>query len=196
MGIGGPAGLPSPGHAGDVTRAVFLDRDGVLNRAVLKDGLPTPPRSVQDLEVLPGVPEALAALKSAGFRLVVVTNQPDVARGTQRREEVEAINGALLRDLPLDVVKVCYHDDADRCACRKPAPGMILEAAAELGVDLSRSYMVGDRWKDIEAGQRAGTTTILIENEYPERRPGQPGARVRSLRDAAEWILEREKVEP
>jgi D-glycero-D-manno-heptose 1,7-bisphosphate phosphatase len=182
-----------------VTRAVFLDRDGVLNRAVLRDGLPFPPRSVHDLEVLPGVPEALAALKKAGFRLVVVTNQPDVARGTQTRQEVEQINGALLGQLPLDAVKVCYHDDKDHCACRKPAPGMILEAAEELSVELSRSYMVGDRWKDIEAGQRAGTTTILIENEYPEKRPGNPAARVKSLKEAADWILgreipEREKV--
>ncbi len=178
-----------------MTRAVFLDRDGVLNRAGLRDGLPFPPRSVQDLEVLPGVPGALAALKAAGFRLVVVTNQPDVARGTQKREEVEAIHRALLRDLPLlDSVKVCYHDDADECECRKPAPGMILQAAAELGVDLARSYMVGDRWRDIEAGERAGTTAILIENDYPEKRPATPAARVKSLREAADWILEREKA--
>jgi D-glycero-D-manno-heptose 1,7-bisphosphate phosphatase len=177
-----------------VSRAVFLDRDGVINRAVLRGGLPFPPQSVQDLEILPGVPEALALLKSAGFRLVVVTNQPDVARGVQTREEVEAIHGALRKTLPLDDVKVCYHDDADRCSCRKPAPGMILEAAREQGVDLARSFMVGDRWKDIEAGERAGTVTILIENEYPEKRPGTAAARVRSLREAAEWILAREKA--
>jgi D-glycero-D-manno-heptose 1,7-bisphosphate phosphatase len=177
-----------------VIRAVFLDRDGVINRAVLSAGLPHPPQSVQDLEILPGVPEALALLKSAGFRLVVITNQPDVARGAQTREEVEAIHDLLLRTLPLDLVKVCYHDDADRCSCRKPSPGMILEAARDLEVDLSRSYMVGDRWKDIEAGERAGTTTILIENEYPEKSPGNAAARVGSLRDAADWILAREKV--
>jgi len=90
-------------------------------------------------------------------------------------------------------VKVCYHDDADRCACRKPLPGMLLEAAADLHLDLSLSYMVGDRWKDIEAGERAGTTTILIHNEYPEKKPGKPAATVGSLREAAEWILSREK---
>ena len=178
-----------------MSRAVFLDRDGVLNRAVIRDGLPFPPRSVQDLEVLPGVQQALDRLKRAGFCLVVVTNQPDVARGTQSREEVEAINDALRRELPIDVVKVCYHDDGDHCACRKPAPGMILEAAAELEVDLSRSYTVGDRWRDVEAGQRAGTTAILVENEYLERKPGTPAARVRSLKDAVEWILAQEKVE-
>jgi D-glycero-D-manno-heptose 1,7-bisphosphate phosphatase len=177
-----------------VTRAVFLDRDGVINRAVLLNGLPHPPQSVQDLEILPGVAEALALLKAAGFRLVVVTNQPDVARGSQTREAVEAINGALRRALPLDAVKVCYHDDADRCSCRKPAPGMLIQAAEELGVDLGRSYMVGDRWKDIEAGRGAGTTTILVENEYPEKKAGNAAARVGSLREAAEWILERERA--
>ena len=175
-------------------RAVFLDRDGVINRAVLRGGLPFPPESVQDLEVLPGVPEALELLRTAGFKLVVVTNQPDVARGRQTRAEVEAIHGFLTRTLPLDAVKVCYHDDADRCACRKPLPGMILEAAVELSVDLARSYMVGDRWKDIEAGERAGTTTILVENEYPEKKAGNPAATVGSLREAAEWILAREKM--
>ncbi len=177
-----------------VNKAVFLDRDGVINRAVLRGGLPHPPESVQDLEILPGVGDALALLKSAGFRLVVITNQPDVARGTQTRAQVEAIHELLLRTLPLDGVKVCYHDDADGCSCRKPSPGMILEAARDLDVDLARSYTVGDRWKDIEAGERAGTTTILIENEYPEKKPGNAAARVGSLREAAEWILAKEKV--
>jgi D-glycero-D-manno-heptose 1,7-bisphosphate phosphatase len=176
-----------------MTRAVFLDRDGVINRAVLKDGLPYPPQSAQDLEILPGVAEGLALLKAEGFALVVVTNQPDVARGVQTREEVEAIHAVLRDMLPLDSVKVCYHDDADKCSCRKPLPGMIIEAARELGVDLSRSYMVGDRWKDIEAGERAGTTTILIENEYPEKKPGRAAVRVQSLREAAAWIITKEK---
>jgi D-glycero-D-manno-heptose 1,7-bisphosphate phosphatase len=178
-----------------VSRAVFLDRDGVINRAVLRGGLPFPPQSVQDLEILPGVPEALALLKSAGFQLVVVTNQPDVARGAQTREGVEEIHTVLRRALPLDAVKVCYHDDADECACRKPAPGMILEAARDLAVDLSRSYMVGDRWKDIEAGRRAGTTAILIDNGYDEKKAENAAARVGSLREAADWILEREKTD-
>ncbi len=178
-----------------MNRAVFLDRDGVINRAVLRDGLPHPPQSVQDLEILPGVGDALARLKSAGFRLVVITNQPDVARGTQTRARVEAIHELLLRTLPLDGVKVCYHDDADGCSCRKPAPGMILEAARDQEVDLARSYTVGDRWRDIEAGERAGTTAILIDNEYPEKKPGNAAARVGSLREAAEWILAKEKVQ-
>jgi D-glycero-D-manno-heptose 1,7-bisphosphate phosphatase len=192
-GAGDSGTLNGAEYVAVLNRAVFLDRDGVINRPVIRNGLPFPPESVQDLEVLPGVPEALALLRAAGFRLVVVTNQPDVARGRQTRAEVEAIHASLTRTLPLDAVKVCYHDDADGCTCRKPLPGMLVQAAADMGLDLSRSYMVGDRWRDIEAGERAGTTTILIENEYPEKKPGKPAATVGSLREAAEWILAREK---
>ncbi len=115
-------------------RAVFLDRDGVLNRAVVRDGKPYPPASLEELEILPGVAQALKELRDAGFLNVVVTNQPDVATGKQRREVVEAINASLSEKLTLDVIKVCYHADADNCACRKPKPGMLLEAARELAV--------------------------------------------------------------
>ena len=171
-----PGGFPRPGRGASTARCCGT-------------GFPIRPNPCRIWKSFRACGRPSPLLKSAGFRLVVVTNQPDVARGTQTREEVEAIHELLLRTLPLDAVKVCYHDDADRCSCRKPAPGMILEAAAELDVDLSRSYMVGDRWKDIEAGERAGTTTILIENEYPEKKPGNAAARVGSLREAAEWIM-------
>jgi D-glycero-D-manno-heptose 1,7-bisphosphate phosphatase len=119
----------------------------------------------------------------------VVTNQPDVGAGTVRREAVEAIHAHLLQDLPIDVVKVCYHVEADRCVCRKPAPGMILEAARELGVNLQKSFMVGDRWRDIAAGQRAGCSSFFIDAGYAEKRPEQPYVAVNSLRNAADLIL-------
>jgi len=167
--------------------AVFLDRDGVLNRAVVRDGKPYPPASLEALEILPDVPHALARLKKAGYRLVVVTNQPDVARGEQDQRVVEAINGALRSSLPLDEVRVCYHDDRDRCACRKPNPGLLLQPPAH---DLSRSVMVGDRWRDIEAGIRAhARATVLIERGYDEACPVAPDVRVGSLAEAADWIL-------
>src|SRR3989338_8918354 len=140
-------------------RGVFLDRDGVLNRAFVRDGKPYPPSTLAELEILPGVPEALALLRAEGFRLVVVTNQPDVARGTQTRKTGELLHAALLARLPLDEFRVCYHDDADHCACLKPAPGLLLQAAQELELDLASCFMVGDRWRDIEAGRRAGCTT-------------------------------------
>lgn len=170
-------------------RAVFLDRDGVINRAVVRDGKPFPPERVDDLEILPGVPEALSRLHDAGFRLVVVTNQPDVARGTQRREVIDAMHAALAAALPLDEFRVCDHDDRDGCACRKPAPGLLEDAARAAGVSLPASFMVGDRWRDVEAGRRAGCTTIFIDRGYDERRPERPDVTVASLSEAADWIL-------
>lgn len=170
-------------------RAVFLDRDGVIVRAPMRHGRPTSPANVAELEILPGVPAALARLRATGFRLVVVTNQPDVARGTLTQDAVEAIHAVLRARLPLDDIRVCYHDDADRCACRKPAPGLLVDAAREADLDLAGSFIVGDRWRDVEAGRRAGCTTVFIEYGYDEAQPDSPHARVRSLEEAAEWIL-------
>jgi D-glycero-D-manno-heptose 1,7-bisphosphate phosphatase len=170
-----------------VTRAaVFLDRDGVLNRAIVRDGRPYPPASVGELVIAPDAAEALARLKSAGYQLVVVTNQPDVARGDQGREAVEAINAAIAAALPIDEVRVCYHDDADRCACRKPQPGLLVQQPA---YHLSRSVMIGDRWRDIEAGRRARVrAAVLIDYGYDERQV-EPDVRVGSLGLAVDWIL-------
>jgi D-glycero-D-manno-heptose 1,7-bisphosphate phosphatase len=172
-------------------RAVFLDRDGVINAAVVRDGRPYPPACVHDLEVLPGVAAALLRLKAAGYLLIVVTNQPDVARGTQSRGEVEAIHAELTALLPIDDVRACYHDDADRCACRKPAPGMIVDAARAYGVALEASVMVGDRWRDVEAGRRAGCATVFLDRGYAEPAARDPDAVFASLPEAAEWILSR-----
>jgi D-glycero-D-manno-heptose 1,7-bisphosphate phosphatase len=176
-------------------RAVFLDRDGVINRAIVRKGRPYPPASLAELELLPGVPEALAGLRAAGFRLIVVTNQPDVARGSAARADVEAIHRGLLMGgagrppLAIDRFQVCYHDDSDGCDCRKPAPGMLLEAARDESLDLAASFMVGDRWRDIEAGRRAGCTALFIDYGYDEAERSSPDARFRSLAEAADWIL-------
>lgn len=175
------------------SRAVFLDRDGVINRALERGGVPRPPSSPEELEILPGVPEALARLKSAGFRLVVVTNQPDVARGVLSRESVERIHSVMSSALPIDEFRVCWHDDNDRCGCRKPKPGMLLDAAREADLDLRSSYMVGDRWRDMEAGESAGCITVFVDAGYQERRPPGFSARVRSLAEGADWILARER---
>jgi D-glycero-D-manno-heptose 1,7-bisphosphate phosphatase len=181
----------STSHGNDQLRpAVFLDRDGVINRAVVRDGKPFPPSGVEELEVLPGVASALLDLKAHGFDLFVVTNQPDVARGTQTRAAIEAIHQALASSLSIDDIFVCYHDDADRCACRKPQPGLLLEAQRKHHIDLSRSFIVGDRWRDIDAGHAAGCKAILIDYGYRESKPAQPPeATVRSLREAADWII-------
>ena len=170
-------------------QAVFLDRDGVLNSAVVKKGRPYPPSGLHELEVPCGVLESLKALKEAGFILIVVTNQPDVARGTQSQETVEAINNALRGSLPLDDIFVCYHDDQDGCECRKPAPGLLMQAASQYNIDVSSSFIVGDRWKDVEAGRRAACTTIMIDLGYGESVHSQPDQWVDSLPEATEWII-------
>ena len=171
-------------------RAVFLDCDGVINRAFVRDGKPVPPPTLQELEVLPGVPEALRELKQHGYELLVVTNQPDVGRGKQSRQALDAMHKLLSDRLPIDDILVCTHSDADKCDCRKPLPGMLLEAARKHNVDLAASFMVGDRWRDIEAGYNAGCKTILIDYGYSERPPDRvPDLRVGSLREAADWII-------
>lgn len=170
-------------------RAVFLDRDGVLNRATLRQGKTYPPESLEELDVLPGVVEACTALHEAGLLLIVATNQPDVALGRQHRNVVEAINAALRARLPLDDIRVCYHSEADGCACRKPKPGLLLQAAQAWGVDLLGSFMVGDRRKDIEAGSRAGCKTVFIDYGYAEGAPNRPDHRAGSLAEASAWIL-------
>jgi D-glycero-D-manno-heptose 1,7-bisphosphate phosphatase len=173
-----------------MARAVFLDRDGVINRAVVRAGKPHPPRNIGELEILPGVAEALKRLHNAGFKLIVVTNQPDVTRGIQTRSVVEKINAALQSRLPIDKFLVCYHDDKDQCACRKPKPGALLLAAQKNDIDLKASFMVGDRWRDIEAGRRAGCKTILIDYHYAEKKRVEPDYRACNLAEAADWILE------
>jgi D-glycero-D-manno-heptose 1,7-bisphosphate phosphatase len=154
--------------------AVFLDRDGVLIEAVLRDGRPYPPAGAGDVVLRSGAAAACSRLRAAGFLLVMVTNQPDIARGTTTRAAVDAINDRLVAELGLDAAWVCPHDDADACACRKPAPGLILEAAARFDVDLGASVMVGDRWRDIAAGAAAGVSTVWVRSTYPEQAPRDP----------------------
>lgn len=170
-------------------RAVFLDRDGVINRAMVRDGKPYPPANLGEMEILPGVSDALAALHDAGFMLIVVTNQPDVARGTTPMAVVEEMNNYLAGCLPIDEFRTCYHDGSDGCDCRKPLPGAIIAAASKHGIDLGESSMVGDRWRDIEAGQRAGCRTIFIDYGYLEKQPESFDYRVDSLGEAAKIIL-------
>jgi D-glycero-D-manno-heptose 1,7-bisphosphate phosphatase len=170
-------------------RAVFLDRDGVLNRGAMLEGRLHPPRTADEVEILPGVPEACRDLARAGLLLICATNQPDVARGTQTREEVLGINQRLMRSLPLLEIRTCFHDDADGCACRKPRPGLLLEAAREHDIDLRQSFMVGDRWTDMAAGAAAGCLTFLITAPYNQRSRCPPDHDVTDLRDAAGRIV-------
>ena len=170
-------------------RAVFLDRDGVLNANLVRDGKPFAPRRLEEFQLLPGVEDAVRRLKDAGFLTIVVTNQPDIAAGFTTRATLDAMHAELRHRLPLDDIKICWHRDGDACACRKPKPGMLLEAATEHDIDLASSYMVGDRWRDVEAGQAAGCTTILVDHGLVQERPSHPDFTVSSLTDAVSIIL-------
>ncbi|TMC11764.1 MAG: HAD-IIIA family hydrolase [Chloroflexi bacterium] len=177
--------------SGDAARAVLLDRDGVLNEPIVVDGTPRPPASLEALVVTGDTEVACRDLRRAGLLLIMVTNQPDVARGAQDRATVDAINLEVRRRVGLDDVLVCPHDDADGCACRKPAPGLILEAAARWGLDLAGSVVVGDRWRDVGAGRAAGCATVLIDRRYAERPAVGADLVAGSLRQAVPWIVRR-----
>ncbi len=180
----------------EMRRAVFLDRDGVINRALERDSKPFPPRSLDEFEILPEVPAACAKLKAAGFLLVVVTNQPDVGRGTLKKELVEQIHAEMRRQLPIDRVEVCFHPGQGKsdCDCRKPKPGMLLRAARELGIDLAQSWMVGDRWRDVDCGHAAGCRTIFIDRGYAEELKQKPDFSAGNLAAAADIILRESKI--
>jgi len=179
----------------EMRRAVFLDRDGVINRALERDRKPYPPRHLDEFEILPDAAIACAKLKQAGFLLVVATNQPDVGRGTLKREIVEMIHAEMCRRLPIDRVEVCYHPGGEQsnCDCRKPKPGMLLRAARKLGIDLAQSWMVGDRWRDVDCGCAAGCRTIFIDRGYAEELRQKPHFSAGNLTQAADIILRESK---
>lgn len=171
--------------------AVFLDRDGTLNVQVVRDNKPYPPATLEEFHLFPGVPEACRQLHAAGFALVVATNQPDVGRGTQSQSVVEAMHARLCELVPeITRIEACYDPGrGEPSRRRKPEPGMLLDAAAALGIDLSRSWMVGDRWRDIDCGKRAGLHTLFIDFGYAEELREQPDFIVQSFPEAAAVIL-------
>ena len=170
-------------------QAVFLDRDGVSNDAIVKDGKPFPPNGLGELRVSDGVLDACEALAEAGFLLVVVTNQPDVSRGATSKAAVEELHDYLKGAIGLEYFYTCFHDDADDCPCRKPQPGLLLTAAQDLNIDLASSFMVGDRWRDIEAGNTAGCRSIFVDHSYSEKQPQNYYSKVSSLLEAVHIIL-------
>ena len=149
-------------------KAVFLDRDGVVNKAFIRNGLPTPPISLNELEILPGVKESILRLKKLNYICLLVTNQPDVSRGKIEKKNVIEMNNFLKKEIELDDIFACYHDDKDNCKCRKPKPGMIIQASKKWDIDVRKSFMIGDRWRDIQAGINAGCKTFFIDNNYNE----------------------------
>ena len=172
-----------------MNKAIFLDRDGVINKVNLVVGKPRPPKNISELILLPKVDEALQLLKNAGYLLIIITNQPDVARGKMKIETVEVINQFLKNLLPINDIFTCYHDDIEDCNCRKPKPGNILKAANQYNINIQNSFMIGDRWRDVEAGISAGCKTFYIDYNYQEKQPQSYDYKVKSLYDAAKIIL-------
>src|SRR5262245_38089554 len=146
--------------------AVFLDRDGVLNEVRGSGDEALSPRSVDEIRIVPSARQAVARLRAAGFMLIVITNQPDVARGTMSRERALEITEFVVRELGLDAAYVCLHDGSDGCGCRKPRGGLLVEAARDSALELERSWMIGDRWVDVAAGREAGVRTVLLDRPY------------------------------
>ncbi|OGT42161.1 MAG: hypothetical protein A3F13_05010 [Gammaproteobacteria bacterium RIFCSPHIGHO2_12_FULL_40_19] len=171
-------------------KAIFLDRDGVLNRVTVVDGVPQSAKSLSEFIMFDDVPDALDALKKMGFLLIVITNQPDVARGTIKKEAVEDIHHYLKKKFPIDAIYSCYHDNKDACDCRKPKSGLITDAAKYYNISLRSSFVIGDRWKDMLAGKNAQCRTIFLDAGYAETKKHTVVADcvVRSLKEAVEWI--------
>jgi D-glycero-D-manno-heptose 1,7-bisphosphate phosphatase len=178
-----------------VRAAVFLDRDGVINANILRDGKPVAPTRIEEFRFLPGVEAAVLRLKNAGYLVIICTNQPDVATGRTSRTTLDAMHGLVRDKLMVDDIKVCFHTDQDGCECRKPKSGMLLAAAREHGIDLAASYMVGDRWRDVAAGRAAGCATIFVDYGFEQERPNAPNHVVASLPQAVDVILSRGQLE-
>ena len=173
-------------------RAVFLDRDGVLNRSDVRDGKPYAPRHLKDFHLYEDAEPSLRALRSSGFRLIVVTNQPDIGNGLADRSEIDAMHERLSATGLIDDIYVCMHRQDEGCDCRKPKPGMLLDAAAKHSIKLADSYMIGDRKGDVQAGKLSGAKTIFIDRGYRESEQTEDADwRVSSLSEAVDIILSR-----
>ena len=173
-----------------MVKAVFLDRDGVINANLERSGKPVAPTTLEEFRIFPDAAAAVHRLKDAGYLLVVVTNQPDVATGRMPRAVMDAMHAQIRALMPIDDFEICIHTDADGCDCRKPKPGLLIKAAARHDIDLPASVMIGDRWRDVLAGQAAGCgMTIRVDHGLPEDRPSTPDRTVKSLDEAAAFIL-------
>jgi D-glycero-D-manno-heptose 1,7-bisphosphate phosphatase len=174
-------------------KAIFLDKDGVVCETVLYNGQPCAPRSLSEFKIIPGVAEAIQKARSLGFKVFVCTNQPDIARGDIKLKVVTEMARIIVEDLLVDEVYVCEHQEKDKCFCRKPRPGMLLEAATKWGIDLKNSFMVGDTWRDIDAGKNAGCKTVLIKTKYEADRNSKADL---TAKDLAEAIIKIKNYKP
>lgn len=174
-------------------KAIFLDRDGVINESFVIDGKPFPPRKIKELKIIESSIEAVKLFKQHFF-VFIITNQPDVARGLMHIDDLTAINNKIKELFNVDEIFSCIHDDKDLCLCRKPMPGMILSAAEKYNIDLTQSFVVGDRWKDIEAGIKSGCKTVFIDYNYSEKKPQKYNYKVKTLLEFAHILLDKNEI--
>lgn len=170
-------------------RAVFLDRDGVLTEAIIRDNRAYAPVTLDEFRLVEDAAPQVARLRAAGFLCIVFTNQPEVARGILSKQTLEAMHHRLRAAVKLDDLLVCEHDSSEGCSCHKPKPGMIYSAAARWKISLQASFVVGDRWRDVEAGRAAECYTVLIQRPYS--RCSTADVSVDNLSDAVDAILKR-----
>lgn len=175
-------------------KAIFFDRDGVINRVVFREGKPSSPWRFEEFEIFSDIKEILEHFKSLNFLNIIFTNQPDITRNNLNIQELEKIHKFLMENLPIDRIEVCPHDDKDNCFCRKPKPGLILQAAQKLNIELSKSYVIGDNWKDIKAGKAAGCKTFLIRSEYNKDYKEDYDFEISNLKEAVEIIKKLENL--
>lgn len=168
-------------------KAIFLDRDGIINKVIIRNGKPSSPRRFEEFRFLPNVKKNLKIFKKMGFLNIIFTNQPDVSRGFLEIEELEKMHKLIAEKLPVDDIKFCPHDDSDNCPCRKPKPGLILQAVKKWSIDLKKSYVIGDSWKDMGAGRAASCQTIMIKRKYNKDLKDY-NFKVNSLKEAIEII--------
>jgi len=171
-------------------KAVFLDRDGVINKPKVINGLPYPPSSLLELELYEDVSVSVMKLKNYGYKVFIVTNQPDIARGNVTLSDVNLIHDYLSNILDIDDIYMCTHDSSQNCMCRKPKPGLLLKAAKDHNINLNESYMIGDRWRDVGAAQKAECTPIFIDRGYSETQPDGEFIKATSVESAINFILE------
>ena len=147
-------------------RAVFIERDGILNEVRTGPKQQITPIGLEDFKILTSVSEALKKLKAVGYVVIATTNQPGLSRGYQSRRELDRMHELLRGNLPLDDIMVCPHDEADHCPCRKPRSGLLVEAAFKWHLNLDHSFVVSDKWQDAEAARTAGCTSLLVQSPW------------------------------
>jgi D-glycero-D-manno-heptose 1,7-bisphosphate phosphatase len=172
-----------------MNRAVFIDRDGIINKAIVVNRKPFSPVDIYEFKILPKAKKALKTFKKLNLMNIIITNQPDIKTGKQLSKDLDKIHNWMMINLDIDEILVCKHDDNDNCNCRKPKTGMIEQAVEKYQINISQSYLIGDRWKDIQCGQKAGCKeNFFVNYNYNETRPKMPYIVVKSLYECSQYL--------